>query len=426
MALTRGQRVRRAVIGIVTVLVVAHLIGGWYFSNRIYSDVLDASAPFEWTKDVFVNDAFVDEEGKGSVTILDSEVRNEDLRSDGTFGLLYDGGFGVMSGKPTIVGPRVTRDFTLTTGQEPTIGQRAAVNSFAYPREPLPPMQEVTYDGPLGAMTGVYQPGTGSIWAIMVHGKGSSPDEQFRLMRATGALGMPSLAIRYRNDTGVPPDPSGTYGFGATEWPDVQAGIDFAVENGATGIVLTGGSMGGAVIAAYMRNAEDTSEVRAIVLDSPLTDFSATISYGAKQIEVAGQSAVPPTVTWTAKRLASLRFGVDWGDLDYNDDTDWVSVPTLVFHGTEDLTVPIQTSRDLAERDPDVTLVETKAGHVESWNLDPEGVRSAGARLPRTAHLLGPSWSSANTSTRGVRRWSGPPYSSGTRCPTPRTWSRQR
>ena len=372
MALTRGQRVRRAAIGIITVLVVLHLAGGWYFSNRIYSDALDASAPFEWTKDVFVNDVFVDDKGVGTVTILDSEVRNEDLRSDGTFGLLYDGGFGVMTGKPVIVGTRVTRDFKLTTGEIPAIGARAAVNSFAYPREPLPPMQEVTYAGPLGPMTGVYQPGTGTVWAVMVHGKGSSPDEQFRMMRATGALGMPSLSITYRNDTGVPPDPSGTYGFGKTEWPDVQAGIDFAVANGATGIVLTAGSMGGSLVAAYMRNAEDTSLVRGIVLDSPLTDFSDTISYKAKQVKIAGQASIPPTVTWTAKRMASLRFGVDWGDLDYNDDTDWVSVPTLVFHGTEDLTVPIQTSRDLAERDPDVTLVETEAGHVESWNLDPE------------------------------------------------------
>jgi len=131
--------------------------------------------------------------------------------------------------------------------------------------------------------------------------------------------------------------------------------------------------MGGGLIASYMRNAEDTSLVRGIVLDSPMSDLSQTISYGAQQIEVAGQSAVPPTVTWTAKRLTSLRFGVDWGELDYNDEPDWASVPTLVFHGTADETVPIDASRELAENSPNVTLVETKAGHVESWNLDPEG-----------------------------------------------------
>lgn len=376
MSLTRPQRVRRAVIGIVVVLLTAHLIAGWYFSNRIYTDALDAGAPFEWDRDMLVNDVYLEDPTNSSVTLIDSDAdsaNSDRLRSDATFGLVYDGGFGVMTGEPVIVGTRVTRDFVVTAGQPPAIGSRAGVNSFAYPREPLPPMQEVTFAGELGEMTGVWQPGDGDVWAVMVHGKGSSPDEQFRLMRATGELGMPSLAIRYRNGAGLPEDPSGLYGFGATEWPDVQAGIDFAVANGATGVVLTGGSMGGAIIASYLRNASDTSLVRGVVMDSPMLDLSDTISYGAKQLQLSGRSAVPGTVTWVAKRLSSLRFDVDFDEVDYNDDADWVVVPTLIFHGTGDLTVPIETSRELAELSDDVTLVETDARHVESWNIDPDG-----------------------------------------------------
>ncbi len=290
-----------------------------------------------------------------------------------TFGLVYDGGFGVMTGEPVIVGSRVTRDFTVTAGRPPVIGRRAGMNSFAYPREPLPPMQEITYAGELGAMTGVFQPGEGTVWAIMVHGKGSTPDEQFRLMRATGALGMPSLSIRYRNDEGVPADPSGLYGFGATEWPDVQAGIDYAVANGATGVVLSGGSMGGAIVASYLQNGEDTSLVRGVVMDSPMLDLSDTISYGADQIELSGRGAVPGTVTWVAKQLSGIRFEMDFDAVDYNDNADWVIVPTLIFHGTGDLTVPIETSRELAALSEDVELVESDARHVESWNIDPDG-----------------------------------------------------
>jgi uncharacterized protein len=376
MSLTRIQRIRRVVIGVVVVLVTVHVAGGWYFSNRIYTDALDASAPWEWERNVLVNDVFIDGEGKGTVTIIDAgatKPEKEGLRSGGTYGLLYDGGFGVMTGEPVIVGPRVTRDFALTTGRPPGIGAQAAINSFAYPSEPMPPMQEITYAGDLGPMSGVYQPGDGSVWAILVHGRGAGPDEQFRLMRATSALGMPSLAIRYRNDTGVPKDPSGEHGFGATEWRDLQAAIDYAVDNGATGVVLTGGSMGGAIVASYLRNAQDTDLVRAVVLDSPLMDFSATISHGAEQIRLAGGPGVPASVTWAAKRLAGLRFGVDWDELDYNEDTDWVSVLTLVFHGDADLTVPIETSRELADRDPDVTLIEAEGvAHLESWNADPE------------------------------------------------------
>jgi uncharacterized protein len=376
MSLTRPQRVRRALIGIVVVLLTAHLAAGWYFSNRIYTDALDAGAPFEWDRDLLVNDVYLEDPTNSSVTLIDSDadlVNRDRLRSDATFGLVFDGGFGVMSGEPVIVGSRVTRDFTLTAGQPPVIGARAGVNSFAYPREPLPPMREVSYEAELGAMTGILQPGDGDVWAIMVHGKGSTPDEQFRLMRATGELGMPSLSIRYRNDTGMPADPSGLYGFGVTEWPDVQAGIDHAVAQGATGVVLTGGSMGGGIIAAYLRNASDTSLVRGVVLDSPMLDLSETISYGAEQLELSGRSAVPRTVTWVAKTLSEVRFGVDFDEVDYNDDADWVTVPTLIFHGTGDLTVPIETSRELAELSDDVQLIETDARHVESWNIDPDG-----------------------------------------------------
>ena len=49
-------------------------------------------------------------------------------------------------------------------------------------------------------------------------------------------------------------------------------------------------------------------------------------------------------------------------------------MPALVFHGTADITVPIATSRELAQEQPDlVTLVETEGvEHVRSWNADPE------------------------------------------------------
>ncbi len=48
--------------------------------------------------------------------------------------------------------------------------------------------------------------------------------------------------------------------------------------------------------------------------------------------------------------------------------------PILILHGTEDLSVPIETSRALASARPDlVTLVEFEgAKHVQSWNADPE------------------------------------------------------
>jgi fermentation-respiration switch protein FrsA (DUF1100 family) len=52
-------------------------------------------------------------------------------------------------------------------------------------------------------------------------------------------------------------------------------------------------------------------------------------------------------------------------------------MPVLVFHGTEDLTIPLETSRQLAEQRSDLVrfVAVEGAGHVESYNADPASYR---------------------------------------------------
>jgi hypothetical protein len=112
-----------------------------------------------------------------------------------------------------------------------------------------------------------------------------------------------------------------------------------------------------------------------VILDAPMLDFSQTVDDNAAREPLVGPLTVPPTLTWSAKFLTSLRYDVEWSVLDYLDDPDGLgSVPTLIVHGDRDLTVPIGTSRDAAARYPDtVTLVECPgADHIECWNLDPD------------------------------------------------------
>ena len=62
----------------------------------------------------------------------------------------------------------------------------------------------------------------------------------------------------------------------------------------------------------------------------------------------------------------------------------------LVIHGTDDLTVPFQTSRRFALARPDlVQLVAVPgAGHARSWNRDPEAYAFAvGGFLDRVSPL---------------------------------------
>jgi pimeloyl-ACP methyl ester carboxylesterase len=104
-----------------------------------------------------------------------------------------------------------------------------------------------------------------------------------------------------------------------------------------------------------------------------MLDLQATVAYGASQrsLPVTGGS-IPAPLVWTAETIASGRFGVDWSATDYLSDASWLKVPALVFHGTDDTTVPISTSIRLKQLGPSlVTLARFPgAGHVESWNID--------------------------------------------------------
>jgi pimeloyl-ACP methyl ester carboxylesterase len=103
--------------------------------------------------------------------------------------------------------------------------------------------------------------------------------------------------------------------------------------------------MGGGVISAFLQRSELTPYVEALVLDAPMLDFGATVDDNAAREPLVGPIDVPPTLTTTAKWLASMRYDVDWDALDYLTDTGIFDVPTLVLHGVDDRTIPISTSR---------------------------------------------------------------------------------
>jgi pimeloyl-ACP methyl ester carboxylesterase len=156
--------------------------------------------------------------------------------------------------------------------------------------------------------------------------------------------------------------------------------VQYALDQGASDVVLFGYSLGGAITAAFLENSPLAVNVAAVVLDSPMLDVKQTVYHGADQrsLPVVGLP-IPDALTWSALQLSRLRFGTDWYDADYLDDTSWVTQPTLVFQGTDDGTVPPTTSEQLAEAEPElVTLVLTQgADHVASWNVDPEGYDAA-------------------------------------------------
>ena len=104
-----------------------------------------------------------------------------------------------------------------------------------------------------------------------------------------------------------------------------------------------------------------------------MLDLASTVEWGASQRELPLGIALPGALTWTAERLATPRYDVDWSAVDYLDSTDWLDVSTLVIHGTDDKKVPVTTTRRLQDAKPELVTVREYpgAGHVESFNTDP-------------------------------------------------------
>lgn len=367
------SRLVRVLTAVVVVLVVLLLGGGWYFAGQIHADGLAVDPAYVG------RDLDVTEVSSSSITLRERGSRVDDLHTTGVYGVQWASGFGQVSGAAG-QGREVTRGFRLLSGTLPSVGDRAGLTEDAFPDDPRVALgvtpQQVFYTSEAGTFPAWYVPGRSSTWVVLVHGKSASRTEMLRMMRVPVRLGLPSLDITYRNDATLPVDPSRRYQYGRTEWRDLDAAVAWARTRGAQHVVLVGASMGGAVVASFMERSPRASLVSGLVLDSPLLSFERAVDLGASQrdLPLVGLP-LPSLLTWTAKQLASIRYGVDWHALDHLDDTSWVRVPTLLVHGTGDTTVPVAGSVDLAHARPGRVTFQLVKGveHVEAWNHDPTG-----------------------------------------------------
>lgn len=232
-------------------------------------------------------------------------------------------------------------------------------------------LSEVSYRSPVGEMDAWYLPAPGTTWVIHIHGLNQTPAEPEVLFSALQEAGYPQLSIAYRNDEGQPEDPSGYFQYGATEWEDVLAAVEFARENGAEEIVFAGYSTGAshALSFVYKHNFDDVSGV---ITDSANIDMGSTVDYRATQEDMPViPLPVPPTMAWVAKFFTSLRINVNWKSLDYIDKAERsLRVPVLAIHGIDDDSIPVEQSVALAETQPDlVDLWQVPdTGHVEAFD----------------------------------------------------------
>jgi uncharacterized protein len=368
------RRLLWSVLAVVVVLALVFFVsGGWYFAGQIRSGVL---AVEPGTAIPAYNTVRVVGISPGQIR-LRAIGEQPALSKPALYGIAWRGGIGHLGASATVSGGVITRPLTVLSGSPPRPGQLAGLDKSYFlgdPRTALGiPMRNVAVHGPLGPLPAWYFPGRGTTFVIGVHGQNSTRTALLRVVSIVHQMGFPALDVTYRNDRGVARDPSGYLRYGETEWPDLQAAVRWALTHGARRVVLAGPSMGGAIVAAFLEHSPLAPKVVRVVFDAPMLDLQATVAYGASQrsLPVTGGS-IPGSLVWTAETIATMRYGVDWSATDYLSNTSWLKVPALVFHGTDDLTVPISTSIRLKQLKPSLVTLERfpGAGHTESWNID--------------------------------------------------------
>ena len=336
----------------------------WYYSGEIYAGafVIDRS-PAEL-------DIRVAAIGDGTITLQAAEG-DPDLDKPGVFGLRGDNGYGRVHNILSVADGRVVREFHPVDGAL-NVGDHVRYDRSAFPGDPERafnlPFDEVTYQSPLGPMRAWFVPGQGDTWAVMVHGRTSSQVETLRALGLVSNLGIPVMSIEFRNDEGAPADPTGRYQFGVTEWEDLHAAVAYALASGAKQVVLMGFSMGGGIVTHFMGQSDLAGNVLGVVLDAPMLNLDDAVDLSGQQ------RGVPQPIPMFSAYLAGLRYGVDWSALDTRDEFLAIRQPVLVFHGTEDSTIPVYQSDNVVEQaDSNVTYIRMQdAEHVGSWNIDPE------------------------------------------------------
>ena len=373
----RNRILRRVGLVIVVLLALFYGAGGWYFSSLLGSDAFAVDEEDEGPE----LDLEVVGVGDEEITFRAEEGGDTDLIADGVYGAELVNGWlevgEIVEARTEGESDVVTRRLLATDGEAPAVGSMVDFQSYYYEANPLDvgfQYEDVRYTSPLGEFDAWFVPAEDETWVIAIHGKGAEPRECLRILKPIAESGHPTLIITYRNDLGQPADPSGYHRYGATEWADVEGAVQYAIDQGAEDVVLVGLSTGAAHSLGFLYESDLEQRVVGAIFDSPNIDFGRTVDYEASQrsLPLIGLG-VPQSLATVAKFIGSLRFDFDWAQVDFIDDADRIDVPVLVFHGTDDGTVPLDVSQRLQEQRPDlVTLVVVEgAEHVQSWNRDP-------------------------------------------------------
>lgn len=356
---------------LIVLLLLGLVLGvGWYFSNSVL-----VPRPYSLMPEFEVTAV---EEGRVVLPLPDSDNQFDDTLAEGRYGLLWEGGSGEL-GPAEPQGDGVSRSLTLLSGAPPTAGAPARMDTWLFRRNPEAdlglPYEAVTLSGPVGELEGWWLEQGSDTAVLMLHGRRRGDlAETLRILPTLHDMGYSVLAMNYRNHGESAMSPDGFYHYGASEWEDALAGLEFLAEQGIDNVVLYGLSMGGAVALELLENLPSGApEISALVLDSPLVDAQSVIAQGARNMGLP----LADELTDLALLVARFRAGVSWRDLDQRAFAAQVRQPVLLIAGTADSTVPIDLIDQFAQNLPEVEYRRLNGvEHVEGWNQNPAAYES--------------------------------------------------
>jgi pimeloyl-ACP methyl ester carboxylesterase len=228
-----------------------------------------------------------------------------------------------------------------------------------------------------------------STWAIHVHGMGGKRAGALRGVPVAHELGLTSLVVSFRNDGDAPPSNDSRYSLGQNEWLDLEAAIQFAVDQGAEGLVLFGWSLGGSMALRASDLSVHSDRIVGLVLIAPVLNWTETLTSNGSS------GGLPGTATRLGLKMLGAAAGrwvtgleqpIDLSALDWVARAGDLKKPMLILHGARDKSTPVAVSERLAELRPDVIQLERfdVPGHSLEWNGDTEKWEAAVSNFLKT------------------------------------------
>ncbi|MFC1419759.1 alpha/beta hydrolase [Streptacidiphilus cavernicola] len=300
-------------------------------------------------------------------------TRSWESQRPGRYALEWDGGraaVGEVVGGTSQTVVRALEPVAAVGAGRLAVGDTVRITPLLFDGDPRTALglefDEFDIQGDLGPMPAWFLPGARDLCLIAVHGIGADRGQVLPLLPLFDRLRVPVLAVTYRNDRGAPRSPDGLGRLGAGEWPDVDAAIRFAGENGARRIVLFGWSVGATMALQAAVRSASRAAVCGLVLDSPVLDWRGTVR------RQATRRGVPAPLAELGVRAAAGRVEVDPHVYDRIGLGEGLTAPVLLLHSADDTVSPVGHARQLAARREDLVLYEEfrDAEHAALWNTD--------------------------------------------------------